>query len=78
MKVHGDASVFVSALAPGDAVALALGEGRGAYLYVISGGLEANGERMATGDAARIRDEPDLKLAAAEDTELILVDVALR
>src|SRR5439155_20475141 len=78
VKVHGDASVFVSALAPGDAVAHAIGQGRGAYLYVISGALETNGERMATGDAARIRDEPDLKLAATEDAELILVDVALR
>ncbi|MDP9340728.1 MAG: pirin family protein [Actinomycetota bacterium] len=77
VKVHGDASVFVSALAPGDAVGHQVADGRGAYLYVISGALEANGERMATGDAARIRSEPDLKLAAAEDTELILVDVAL-
>jgi redox-sensitive bicupin YhaK (pirin superfamily) len=77
VKVHGDASVFVSALAPGDAVAHQLGEGGGGYLYVIEGALEANGERMATGDAARIWSEPDLKLAAAEDTELILVDVAL-
>ncbi len=78
VKVHGEASVFVSALGPGDAGAHAVGDGRGAYLYVIGGVLEANGERMATGDAARIRNEPDLKLVAAEDTELILVDVALR
>jgi redox-sensitive bicupin YhaK (pirin superfamily) len=77
VKVHGDASVFVSALTSGNAVAHGIGEGRGAYLYVISGALEANGEHMATGDAARIRNETDLKLAAAEDTELILVDVAL-
>jgi redox-sensitive bicupin YhaK (pirin superfamily) len=77
VKVHGDASVFVSALAPGDAVGHELGDGRGAYLYVIEGALEANGERMDTGDAARIWDEPDLKLAGAENTELTLVDVAL-
>ncbi len=77
VRVHGDASVYVSALAPGDAVGHELGDGRGAYLYVIGGALEASGERMETGDAARIWNEADLKLAAAEDTELILVDVAL-
>jgi quercetin 2,3-dioxygenase len=77
VKVHGDASVFVSALAPGDTVGHQVGTGRGAYLYVIEGALDVNGERMDTGDAARIREEPDLELAAAADTELILVDVAL-
>ncbi len=77
VKVNGEASVFVSALAPGDTVGHEMRAGRGAYLYVIEGALDANGEPLATGDAARIWEEPDLKLTAAADTELILVDVAL-
>jgi quercetin 2,3-dioxygenase len=77
VKVNGDASVFVSSLGPGDAVRHELEADRGAYLYVIGGELEANGQAMAAGDATRVRDEPVLELAAIEEAELILVDVDL-
>jgi redox-sensitive bicupin YhaK (pirin superfamily) len=75
--VHQDAHVFVSRLHPDTEVAHDLGSGRGAYLYVIEGDAEVLGERMATGDAARIRDEASIPIRAHDVTELILVDVAL-
>ncbi len=75
--VHQDAHVFVSRLTREAAVAHPLGEGRGAYLYVIEGDVSANGRTMVTGDAAQIRDEAELGFGAVADTELILVDVAL-
>ena len=77
VKVHGDASVYVSSLPAGSAVRHDLASGRGVYLYVIEGDVAVNGEPMATGDAARIRDEPALEITAAADSELILVDVRL-
>jgi quercetin 2,3-dioxygenase len=75
--VHQDAHVFVSRLNAGVRVEHTLGEPRGAYLYVIEGDVAVNGERMATGDAAQIRDEATVWIEAAAVTELILVDVAL-
>ena len=75
--VHGDAHVFISRLNPGVEVEHLLADGRGVYLYVIEGDAEVNGERMRTGDAAQISEEPALRIAASELTELILVDVAL-
>ncbi|MBI3649039.1 MAG: pirin family protein [Actinobacteria bacterium] len=75
--VHQDAHVFVSRLSPGRSVPHRLAAGRGAYLYVISGDVRVNGEAMATGDAARIRDEPELAIEAVVTSELILVDVSL-
>jgi len=75
--VHQDAHVFVSRLTPGATVEHDLGEGRGAYLYVIEGDAEVNGERMTTGDAAQVTGEPRVAIEAAADTEVILVDVAL-
>lgn len=75
--VHQDARVFVSHLTAGASVAHALGEGRGVYLYVIEGDVAVNGERMETGAAAQIRDEPLITTEAATDCELILVDVSL-
>jgi redox-sensitive bicupin YhaK (pirin superfamily) len=75
--VHQDAHVFVSRLTAGHAVTHDLAAGRGAYLYVIEGDATVNGERMRTGSAAQIADEPSVALEAAADTELIMVDVAL-
>jgi quercetin 2,3-dioxygenase len=75
--VHQDAHVFVSHLDVGVAVSHPLGDGRGVYLYVIAGEVAANGEPMATGDAAEIEREPEVAIVAASAAELILVDVHL-
>jgi redox-sensitive bicupin YhaK (pirin superfamily) len=77
VKVHQDASVHVARLNPGTGVTHAFGAGRGGYLYVIEGDLEVNGERLSTGDAAKIRDEDSLELSAGGLTELLLADVPL-
>jgi redox-sensitive bicupin YhaK (pirin superfamily) len=75
--VHQDAHVFISRLNAGTSVEHAIERDRGVYLYAIEGAIEANGEPMSTGDAARIEGEPQLRLRASETSELILVDVAL-
>ncbi len=75
--VHQDAHVFVSRLGTGVEVTHALGDGRGAYLYVIEGDAEVAGERMETGAAAQITEEATIPIRAAVPTELILVDVSL-
>lgn len=75
--VHQDAHVFVSRLGAGVEVTHALGDGRGAYLYVIEGDAEVAGERMETGAAAQITEEATIPIRAAVPTELILVDVSL-
>jgi redox-sensitive bicupin YhaK (pirin superfamily) len=77
VKVHRDARVLVSRLNAGKEVAHGLGPGRGAYLYVIEGALRVNDQKLGTGDAAKVRGEDTLRLAADETTELILVDVPL-
>lgn len=77
VRVHQDASVHVAALDAGMEVAHALEPKRGAYLYVIEGAVTLNGEAMATGAAAKVTDEPDLRIAAADASELILVDVPM-
>jgi redox-sensitive bicupin YhaK (pirin superfamily) len=75
--VHQDAHVFVSHLDPGVSVAHSLGDGRGVYLYVIEGDVTVDGERMTTGDAAEIWDEPRITVEASSAAEIILVDVRL-
>ena len=75
--VHQDAHVFVSRLNAGSSVSHEPGGGRGLYLYVIDGAVAVNGEDMATGDAAQIRDEQRMTVQAAAVTDLIVVDIAL-
>jgi redox-sensitive bicupin YhaK (pirin superfamily) len=75
--VHQDAHVLISRLNAVSTVSHDLGPGRGVYLYVIDGDVTVNGERMVTGAAAQISDDPVVAIEAIETSELILVDVAL-
>ena len=75
--VHQDAEVFVSRLTAGATVTHEPLEGRGGYLYVIEGDLVVGGEKMPSGSAAQIVEEPRIAIEAQADTELILVDVGL-
>jgi redox-sensitive bicupin YhaK (pirin superfamily) len=75
--VHQDAHVFISRLNPGVSVEHPLEDGRGVYLYVIEGDVDVNGDRMTTGDAAQVTEEPQVRITADAASELILVDVSL-
>jgi redox-sensitive bicupin YhaK (pirin superfamily) len=78
VKVHRDAWVFVSRLNAGAEIDHPFRDRtRGAYLYVISGDVAVNNERLGTGDAAKIGNEGALRCRANDVTELILVDVPL-
>lgn len=75
VKVHGNAAIYIASMEPGLTLDHKLPSGMGGYLYVISGELEIDGEKLSTGDAAKIIDEPELTLRAEDETELILVEV---
>jgi len=75
LKIHQDATFYVARLNAGESVAHKLATSRRAFLYVIEGALEANGEQLATGDQARITAVEQLKLTAAQTSEIILIDL---
>ena len=78
VMVHRDAWVYVSRLDAGTEVEHRFTDAtRGAYLYVIGGQVQANDEKLGTGDAAKVRDERNLTFRAGDVTELILVDVPM-
>jgi redox-sensitive bicupin YhaK (pirin superfamily) len=77
VTVHQDASVYVATLEPGTEVVHEIGEGRGAYAYLIEGAATFDDEGVSTGDAAKVTDQPQLRIAAREASELILVDVPM-
>ena len=75
VPVHQEARVFISSLSAGSAVERDVPPGFGHYFYLIGGEVEMNGGKMATGDAAKIRDEARLEVRALDPSELITVEV---
>lgn len=76
--VHQDASVHVGLLDPGVEVQHPLGDGRGAYVYLIRGKGSFDDQSVETGAAARVRHQPAFRYRAEKSSELILVDLPLR
>ncbi len=77
LRIHRDADVYAGLLARGESVAHALRPGRNAWLQVARGELELNGAKLAAGDGAGVRAEPELEIRAlADDTELLLFDLS--
>jgi redox-sensitive bicupin YhaK (pirin superfamily) len=64
VPVHANARMLLASVGPGATVRRDVPEGMGEYVYVIAGDAEVNGERMTTGDAARIVDEGTLEVTA--------------
>lgn len=78
VRVHQDASVHVASLEKGVEVRHVVGEGRGVYAYLIEGEATLDDEDISTGDAAKVIDQPELRIVARGPSELILVDVPMQ
>ncbi len=75
LRIDQQATVYISRLGVRQEVIHHSRPGLEAYLFVIAGTLAVNGLSLAAGDQARIRDEPELKMKATEDSELIFLDL---
>ncbi|MBI1884875.1 MAG: pirin family protein [Chloroflexi bacterium] len=77
VTVHEEVWMYASRLEAAAAVEHEFGEGRGGYFYLIEGALRLNGERLTTGDAAKITGAGLLRLETEVPSELLLVDTPL-
>jgi len=75
LQIDQDATIYVSSLGEGRELKHAVAEGRRAYLFVISGAIALNGQRLDAGDQARIEQESSLSIHAGNDSEFILIDL---
>lgn len=76
LPINADAAVFATTLRAGERVHHPLGAGRKAYLVAATGALTVNGTPVGARDGVAIAAVPGMDLAASEDIELVLVDVA--
>ncbi|CAN5383835.1 hypothetical protein BH20ACI1_BH20ACI1_31130 [soil metagenome] len=76
VTIHQDVALYASILANGDKVSHELDENRHAWIQIIKGEIDLNGEKLNAGDGAAISDEKLLKIKSLEDeTEFLLFDL---
>jgi hypothetical protein len=76
LKIHQDVSVYNAVLKAGEEVEHRPGRGRHAWLQVVEGSVELNGNRLGAGDGAAASDESALTIRAGGDSEVILFDLS--
>lgn len=76
VTIHADASVHAGLFNDGQGAELPLDPSRKAYVHVVRGALEVNGERLQGGDAALLAGESRVTLAQGHDAEVLVFDLA--
>lgn len=75
LLIHQDACLFLSSVDVGHQVNHGLSSGRHAWLQVLRGAIQLNGQLLATSDGAAVSDETDLEIVASEAAEVMLFDL---
>ena len=75
LKINQAAELWMAQLNAGTALTRDLAVDRGAWVQVLSGEVELNGQRMTAGDGAAIESEPLLSFHASHTAELLLFDL---
>ncbi len=75
LTIDQDAEIYVAALPKGENVRHTTRAERKVYIFVIGGKITVNGQALARGDQARIGDERELRIEAAEASEMMLLDL---
>lgn len=76
VKINQDVKLYSSILANGETVSLDIAENRHAWIQIVKGKVEVNGEILNAGDGAAISDERRLEIQSlADDTEFLLFDL---
>jgi redox-sensitive bicupin YhaK (pirin superfamily) len=76
LDIHQDVRLYASLLDRGASVTHTLGRGRGAWIQVVDGAIEANGQALKAGDGATIEGVDRIDIRATQDAEFLLFDLA--
>ena len=76
VTIHADARIYAGLLDGAETATLALNPERKAYVFLVRGALQVNGQTLAAGDAAMLQVETALTLAHGQDAEVLVFDLA--
>lgn len=73
--IHADAKLYSGLFDGAQSAELALDPARKAYVQVLRGGVEVNGAKLTTGDAALLEGESRITLAQGANAEVLVFDL---
>ena len=76
VTIHADAALYAGLFDGAERADLALDSGRKAYVHLIRGALEVNGQRLTAGDALKLENETTINLGNGVDAEVLVFDLA--
>ena len=76
MQLNADARIYATLMDGSTALHQALDAQRKAYVFVVSGAVSINGQKLTSGDAALIENESSLTLDQASQAEVLVFDLA--
>jgi quercetin 2,3-dioxygenase len=76
VRLHADATLYAGLFDADESADLALAAGRKAYVHLVRGRLQVNGQRLQAGDALLLQDETRLQLCDGEAAEVLVFDLA--
>ena len=76
VKIHADARLYAGLFDGTESASLPLNPARKAYVFLVRGSLQVNGQQLNAGDAAMLQSEPSLALANGQDAEVLVFDLA--
>ena len=76
VTIHADASIFAGLFDGDERAELPLNPARKAYVHLVRGVLDVNGQHLEAGDALLLEDENGITLTQGSDAEVLVFDLA--
>ena len=76
VTIHADATIRAGLFNGAERSERALDPGRKAYVHLVRGALEVNGQRLNAGDALLLANEPAVSFSNGSDAEVLLFELA--
>ena len=76
LMIHSNARVYLSSLRGNEQLSHAVQPGRHAWVQILRGAVDINGQRLVASDGAAVSDEANVTMRAAEPSEVMLFDLA--
>ena len=75
VKIHQDASLYVTLLEPDRSIEHELGKGRHLWVHVAKGEVQLGDETLSAGDAAAVSDVSKVTVKAKKEAEVLVFDL---
>jgi len=76
VQIHADARMFAGLFNGAETAHLPLNPARKAYVFLVRGNLQVNGQNLQAGDAAMLQAESSLALSQGQDAEVLVFDLS--